>query len=164
MPLTRRELLKTGAAGVALLSLADCARSAGFAIGASQRDVVLKIADAMLDGALPVPAVPRAAALAAAADGFAVAVAGLPPDVQNQVGQIFGLLTFAPTRRLVAGLPPWQRATRAEVAQFLDGWRFSGFALLRSAYDALHQLVMAGWYGQNEAWPRIGYPGPPEIA
>ncbi len=163
MPLTRRELLKTGAAGVALLTLADCARHVD-AIDATEREVIVKIADAMLDGAIPSSPSQREDALQAAADGFTIAVEGLPPHLQHDVQQLFSLLTFAPTRRLVAGLPPWTAATRSDVQAFLSRWRFSGFALLRSGYDALHQLVMAGWYGNDLSWARIGYPGPPEIA
>jgi len=162
MSLTRRQLLKTGAAGVALLTLADCARRA-VAVSADQRAVVVKIADAMLDGAIPATGPLRATALATAADGFVVAVQGLPLAVQGEVQQLFTLLTFAPTRRLVAGLPPWEQATRDDVTAFLTTWRFSGFSLLRSGYDALHELVMAGWYGQDVAWTSIGYPGPPRI-
>lgn len=162
MPLTRRELLRTGAAGVVLLTLADCARGAT-GISTDERAIVIRIADAMLDGALPAGEPQRSQALAVAADGFTVAVAGLQPHVQQEVQQLFTLLTFGPTRRLVAGLPPWEKATRDDVAAFLGGWRFSPFALLRSGYDALHQLVMAGWYGQSVAWERIGYPGPPRV-
>ncbi len=162
MSLTRRELLKTGAAGVALLTLADCARRSG-TIDDAQRNVVLKIAGVMLDGAIPASDPQRARALAEAASGFAIAVGGLPPHVQAEVQQLFSLLTFAPTRRLIAGLPPWNDATPAQIAGFLTRWRFSGFQLLRSGYDALHQLVMAGWYGNDDAWARIGYPGPPKV-
>jgi hypothetical protein len=39
----------------------------------------------------------------------------------------------------------------------------SGFMLLRSAYDALHQLVFAAWYGNPRSWPAIGYAGPPVL-
>ncbi len=162
MPLTRRALLKTGAAGVALLTLADCARRVT-TIDATERAIVVKIADVMLDGAVPSDVSARAHALEIAADGFTTAVAGLPPHLQQDVQQLFSLLTFAPTRRIVAGLPPWSAATRGDVHGFLSRWRFSGFALLRSGYDALHQLVMAGWYGNDVAWTRIGYPGPPEL-
>jgi hypothetical protein len=35
--------------------------------------------------------------------------------------------------------------------------------LLRVAYFALHELVFAAWYGDPQSWPRIGYPGPPEL-
>lgn len=162
MSLTRRQLLKTGAAGVALLALADCARRAT-GIDADERVIVRAIADAMLDGALPPSGVERDHALDLAVDGFATAVDGLSPYVQHEVQQIFGILRFAPTRRIVAGLAPWSSVTRDDVTAFLTRWRFSSFSLLRSAYDALHQLVMAGWYGQDASWARIGYPGPPRI-
>ncbi len=164
MHCTRRELLKTGAAGAVFLTLADCARhAAGISLDAAQREVVGKIAAAMLEGALPPNEPERALALATAVDGFGVAVAGLPPEVQGEVRQLFSLLTFAPTRRFVAGLPPWNDATMQDVSAFLERWRYSNFTMLRGAYDALHQLVMAGWYGNDVAWPRIGYPGPPVL-
>jgi hypothetical protein len=35
--------------------------------------------------------------------------------------------------------------------------------LLRSGYAALHQLVLAAWYGNARAWPAIGYGGPPSL-
>ena len=57
----------------------------------------------------------------------------------------------------------WAESDVAEVGAFLDRWRTSGWALKRSAYDALHQLVLAAWYGSARAWPAIGYPGPPKI-
>jgi hypothetical protein len=164
MGFTRRELLKTGAAGAALLTLADCARRVtSMRLDAVQREIVARVASVMLAGALPAEEPSHANALATAVDGFSVAVAGLPPDVQAEVQQLFSLLSFAPTRRLIAGLPPWKDATDDEVRTFLDRWRYSSFLMLRGAYDALHQLVMAGWYGNAAAWPRIGYPGPPDI-
>lgn len=162
MSLTRRQLLKTGAAGVVLLTLADCARRAT-GVSPDERAIVRAIADAMLDGAIPASGAGRERALDLAVDGFVTAVDGLPPDVQRRVQQVFGLLSFAPTRLLLAGLPSWNGATRDDVATFLTRWRFSGLSLLRSAYDALHQLIMAGWYGQEASWAHIGYPGPPRI-
>ncbi|HEX8806019.1 MAG TPA: hypothetical protein VF741_03675 [Candidatus Aquilonibacter sp.] len=118
------------------------------------------IARVMLDGALP----NDGESLDAAVRGIEVAIAGLPDAVQGEVQQLFGLLEFPLTRRIVAGVAPWDRASESEVAAFLQRWRTSNALLLRSGYAALHQLVMAGWYGNDEAWPRIGYPGPPRIA
>jgi len=113
----------------------------------------------MLDGALP----NRNAALDEAVRGVEIAIAGLPPAVQGEVRQLFGLLEFPLTRRVVAGVGPWERASDVEIASFLQRWRTSNATLLRSGYAALHQLIMAGWYGNNDAWPAIGYPGPPEL-
>jgi hypothetical protein len=118
------------------------------------------IARVMLDGALP----DRGEALDAAVNGVEVAIAGLPSAVQGEVQQLFGLLEFPLTRRVVAGVGPWSSASDSEIAAFLQRWRTSNAQLLRSGYAALHQLVMAGWYGNNAAWPQIGYPGPPTIA
>jgi hypothetical protein len=118
------------------------------------------IARVMLDGALP----DRAVALDTAVRGVEVAIAGLPPAVQGEVQQLFGLLEFPLTRQVVAGVGPWDRASDGEIAGFLQRWRTSNALLLRSGYAALHQLVMAGWYGNDEAWSGTGYPGPPRIA
>jgi hypothetical protein len=119
------------------------------------------VADAMLDGALP--QTQTANALGAAVQGVKVAIEGLPPAVQGEIAQLFGLLQFPLTRRFIAGVGPWEHATRDDVTAFLERWRTSKSMLLRSGYQALHQLVMAGWYGQPESWPSIGYPGPPEL-
>jgi len=54
-------------------------------------------------------------------------------------------------------------AADADWSATLDRLRDSHIGLLRAAYDALHQLVMAAWYGNPRAWPAIGYPGPPEL-
>jgi hypothetical protein len=67
-------------------------------------------------------------------------------------------------RRAFAGVAsPWHEAGVDEVAAFLDRWSASGWALKRSAYGALHQLITAAWYGNPKAWPAIGYPGPPPL-
>ena len=137
-----------------LLALGGCAPT-------NDRSVMLRaIARVMLDGALP----NDGAALDVAVHGIEVAIAGLPLAVQGEVQQLFGLLEFPLTRRIVAGVGPWDRASDSEIQAFLQRWRTSNALLLRSGYAALHQLVMAGWYGNDEAWPRIGYPGPPRIA
>ena len=82
----------------------------------------------------------------------------------EELDQLFALLAFAPTRCLVAGVwSPWPEASRESIAAFLLRWRDSRFALLRSAYDALHQIVLGAWYANPRAWPAIGYTGPPSL-
>ncbi len=137
-----------------LLALGGCA-----AVG-NNREMLHAIARVMLRGALP----DTPQSLDAAVQGVEIAIAALPPAVQGEIGQLFGLLEFPITRRFLAGVGPWSHASDAEIAAFLQTWRTSNTALLRSGYAALHQLVMAGWYGNAMSWPRIGYPGPPRIA
>jgi len=117
----------------------------------------------MLEGALPAgDAAPAARDRVIA--GVDLAIAGLPPAVRSEIDELFSLLAFAPTRCLIAGVwSPWPEASRDAVATFLDRWRDSRFALLRSAFDALHRLILAAWYGNPESWTEIGYPGPPSL-
>lgn len=140
--------------GAVLLAFGGCAA------GGNHGELLRAIAHEMLGGALP----DTPQALDAAVKGIEVAIAGLPPAVQGEIEQLFGLLEFPLTRRVLAGVGPWSRASDSEVARFLQRWRASNAALLRSGYAALHQLVMAGWYGNDAAWPRMRYPGPPHIA
>lgn len=128
------------------------------------RAILVAIIPVMLDGALPIgpgAAGARDEALAGAGE----AIAGLPPSLRRELDQLFALLSFAPTRCIVAGMwSPWPDASRESVAAFLGHWRDSRFALLRSAYEALHQIVLGAWYGNPRAWGAIGYPGPPSLA
>jgi len=176
--ISRRELLKTGVAGAIVLALARCAPQRapstprwtddGYdyrVLDPPQREIVSVIAGVMLAGALPATTARDAtASLTLAVRGVDTAISGLTPSVQGEVQQLFGLLTNPIVRPLTTGLwSDWRDADAHDVAAFLTRWRFSGLVLLRSGYDALHQLVMAGWYGNDAAWPHTGYPGPPRI-
>jgi len=124
--------------------------------------IVAAIASVMLDGALPAD---RDAAVTETVANVARAVSGLAPNAQKELGELFSLLGFPPTRFALTGVTtPWADASPEAVAAFLERWRTSRWMLLRSAYDALHQLVFAAWYGNPRAWPSIGYPGPPVLA
>lgn len=125
----------------------------------TDRAIVAAIAPVILDGALPAPDDIRSVVR-----GVDLAIAGLPPSVQAEVAQLFGLAGFPPTRRLVAGIwSSWADARPQDVAAFLERWRRSRIEMLRSAYQALHRLVAAAWYGNPSSWKAIGYPGPPSI-
>jgi hypothetical protein len=164
----RRRFLKAGLAGTLFLAMLPHARrGAGSATAAGlspeQRDVLRAIVPVMLAGAIP-EGTQRSQAVGAVLDGVEVAVRALPPQLQAELGQLFSLLTFAPARVLVARVPsPWREADADSIVAFLDSWRTSWFTLLRSAYRALHELIMAGWYAQPASWVALGYPGPPRI-
>ena len=168
---SRRTFIAAGVAGSAALGLAAWWRSHARPSGtqAVARDsetsaIVAAIIPAMLAGMLPADDARRTAAVADTTAAVHRAIDGLPAASQRELGQLFALLAFPPARIALAGLSsPWTTAKRDDVDAFLERWRTSRLQLLRSAYDALHQLVFGAWYGQTNAWPAIGYPGPPGL-
>jgi len=106
------------------------------------------------------PAARSPADIAATVSRVQAAIAGLPLAAQAELQDLFGLLALAPARRLLTGLPAWRDATPAQVQTFLQDWRLHRFLKLRSAYQALHDLVLGSWYADPASWGAIGYPGP----
>jgi hypothetical protein len=171
---TRRTFLVVGLAGGATLAAASWLRRARgrdsvsgvdaslAALDSAAPAIVAAIVPVMLDGALPED---RQTAVTETVGNVARAVRGLAPNAQTELGELFSLLGFPLTRVALAGvMTPWADASPEAVAAFLDRWRTSRWMLRRSAYDALHQLVLAAWYGNPRAWPSVGYPGPPALA
>jgi hypothetical protein len=171
--LTRRQFLKAGLLGsVALAAVGSLywARQSGQGrltpggvLGERDRVVVAAITPVILDDALPAGQ-GRGEAVSRVVGGVDRAVAGLAASAQGEIGDLFALLGFPPTRALVAGIwRPWDEAGADEIAAFLESWRNSRLGLLRSGYAALHDLVLGAWYAAPEAWAAIDYPGPPEV-
>lgn len=157
----RRAFLKAGFAGSVMLA---CAGRIGAATTDDEAVMLAAIASALLAGMLPADGVAQTQALNNTVAGVRHAVAGLSPSTQKEVSELFSLLGFPLTRRLLAGVSaPWAEARTEDVAIFLENWRHSRHALLQTAYGALHDLVLGAWYARPEHWAAIGYPGTPEI-
>ena len=168
--ISRRQFLRFGVAGGLLLAVAGAARAQkGYraATGADPLEVLTEDDRAVLAAIAPAILAGTGAAgpsLDAAVGSIDRAVAGLPPHLQVEVKQLLALLASWPGRRLLAGVnAPWAQASAAEVAAFLERWRYSRWVLLQQAYHALHELVLAAWYARPDSWPAIGYPGPPAL-
>ena len=158
---TRREFLKTGLAGALLLNVAGCTRPAQ----GDRRTVVLTaLIPVFLDGALRRGSAMRPELIAHTVAGVDKAIAGLSLAAQKEVGELFDLLSFTPTRMIVAGVwSPWPEASAEAIGRFLESWRNSRFDLLKSGYAALHDLIFSAWYARPDTWTAIDYPGPPKV-
>src|SRR5437870_6491976 len=153
--ITRRTVLKAGIAGGAALVLArwlfsgestDLPYASGSSLERSTRTVLAAIVPELLAGALPTDE--AATSHDEIVAGVDRAIADLPPATRKEIDELFSLLSFAPTRCLVAGVwSPWAEASPESIAAFLVRWRDSRVTLLRSGYGALHPLVLASWYG-----------------
>lgn len=170
--MSRRTFIAAGILGAAALAGAAWLRGphtppSGVprrALDADGEAIFGAVAPVLLAGALPVDADARRTAMAEVLDGIDLAIAGLPPSARGELSQLIALLALPPVRLSLARVSPsWQEAPPADVRAFLDRCRASSTLLLRAAYDALHQLTFAAWYGNPKSWPAIAYPGPPPI-
>jgi hypothetical protein len=169
----RRAFLRAGVLASAALALAGqipavAARVAESAaapgLAAADRTIVAAITPVMLAGALPADGAQKQAAVTDVTQGVSQLVAGLPPHLRTEVGELFMLLGLAPTRRFLAGISqPWPEASTEEIAAFLERWRTHPLPLLRAAYLALHDMIIGAWYALPASWPAIGYPGAPKL-
>jgi hypothetical protein len=168
METARRSFLKVGALGALALAAAGGIYRAThaparprFVLDGEARAALDAIVPAILAGALPPDPAACAAAIATATASVHQAILGLPQTMQKEVQDLFGLLALGPARRLLAGIADgWAGASGEQVSAFLQGWRLHRFGLLRSAYQALHDLVLGAWYANPASWEAIGYPGP----
>lgn len=169
---SRRTFIFAGAAGAAALGLAAWLRgphapASGVprrALDGDGEALFTAVIPALLAGALPTPPAERTTAIAQTLAGVDQAIAGLPLAAQAELRQLIALLAMPPVRWSFARVTsPWRDAPAAQVRAFLDRCRDSSLALPRAAYDALHQLTFAAWYGNPRSWPALGYAGPPDL-
>ncbi|GHD81612.1 hypothetical protein ACFSQE_09600 [Vogesella fluminis] len=155
MKLNRRQLLGCGIAGSVLLTAGGYwlwpQPAAGFVASGQDRQWLQRLAPALLGERVPcTPATVAANVL--------LAIASLPLPLQQEVRELFDLLQQPLVRRWLAGIPvSWQDASPQQIRTFLQRWRHSRFALQRSAYQALHNLVYAAHYGNIDQQHTIGY-------
>jgi hypothetical protein len=161
---SRRSFLKVGLLGTLALATAGGlyritrpAETPGpFVMDDAARSVLAAVIPAMLKDA-----VTSSADVNAAMKRAVDAIHGLPLSAQKEVQDLFALLALGPSRRLLAGVPDdWDHAKPADVAAFLQDWRFSRIALFQGAYLGLHDLITGSWYSHESTWAAIGYPGP----
>jgi len=136
----------------------------GFALDGEARAALHAIAPAILAGAIARDPARRERELGDAIAAVEAAIRALPRTTQAELQDLFGLLALRPARRLLTGVPTgWDSADIAHVSAFLQEWRVHRFGMMRSAYGALHDLVLGAWYARPASWEAIGYPGPPRV-
>ena len=172
MAVSRRTFIAVGIAGAIALATAGWLKGphappSGLRrrmLDADAEAILGAVVPVLLDGALPQVPEERQRMLAETLTAIDTAIAGLPPAAQAELSQLFALLALPPVRLGLARIAaPWQSAAPADVRLCLDRFRESSWSLPRAAYDALHQLTFAAWYGNPQAWPAIGYAGPPSL-
>jgi len=119
------------------------------------------IAPVMLKGSLPTDAKSQKAAIATILNTIDMGLDKFDPHNLKQVRDLFNVLNFGVARGLTTGVwSKWEDASEADIEQFLQRWRNSSVSLFNLGYNGLNKLLAASWYGQPQAWPKAGYPGP----
>src|SRR5262249_27014241 len=152
---TRRQFIKVGLAGAAIFAAVRALERPLAAAAPRYRVLdeesaatIAALVPVVLAGALPEEQSARTRAMAENVETFDGAVSSLAPAIQEEIGQLFSFLHFAPTRAAFAGLwDPVSESSAAELRAFLMRWRTSRFDLQRASYHALTQLIQASWYG-----------------
>ena len=126
----------------------------------ADREVLAAVAPAILAGTAA-----TGKGVAAAIGSVDRAVAGLPPHLQEEVGELLGTPRFLAgpalgcrRRRAVAGSVGRARSRRSSNAGASAVGRCSSRATTRCTTSC-----SAAWYGEPDSWAAIGYPGPPEV-
>lgn len=92
------------------------------------------------------------------------AISVLPQSTQDELRQLFGLLSFQLSKAVIAGVwTRWNEANIETIQSFLTSWRESYLMLLRTGYLGLHQIILGSYYSESMSWQLIGYPGPPQL-
>ena len=169
MDSNRRSFLKIGVAGAIALAAGGAVYRLAYAPTPAQRFVpdaaaatlLAALIPSMLGPVLPTDPAARASAIEQTVGQVGAAIAGLPLASQKQVRDLFGMLSLAPVRRMLAGVSGgWAHASPDAVDAFLQSWRHHRLQTLQTAYLALHDLIIGAWYAQPANWSAIGYPGP----
>ena len=162
MNFSRRTFIFAGVSGVVALAALRYFPHASAAL--EGEEIMRAIVPVMLDGALPQDVSQRREAIEQTIANVDRVIAGLAPSQAHEIGRLFTLLDAAPVRwSLTRSTHRWSGTASRDVDAFLARLRDSRMALLRAAYDALHELVFAAWYGDPRSWSSIGYDGPPRL-
>jgi len=151
-----------GLAGIAGLralpatAVGEGAAGAGAFFSAREREILAAVVARMVETGDPrAPALEDTRAL----DVIDGACADLAPELTGLLPMALRLFEWWPFlfelrfRRFSDLGPEAQDAS-------LEGWMRSRFAVRRTAFLALRNLALLGWWSQEETWPLIGYRGP----
>ncbi len=161
--LSRRNLLTLGVASSALLIVGGGAAALSRPVWSEGkllpdgRTVMSAVARAVLDGALPVDATARSAALSGQMQRVEGALNAFALHTQAEFAQLLALLAHPWSRMAMGMSTDWGRASATEVGAWLQSQRQSSLDLKQQAYHALHDLTLAAWFSDKASWKSIGY-------
>lgn len=164
MKLSRRALLKYSIATVALATggswlvssaSIDFKPMARLALTPQQQQVFWYLIPAFLEGAVANDDVARKQQVLGNIDhAFAI----LEPHTQVELNQLLDILASRGGWLLLsAGAAQLSELSIQQRLLLLQQWQQHYLQLLRQAYQGLHELITAAWYGDPASWPDLEY-------
>jgi hypothetical protein len=162
---TRRAFLRLLGSGAALATLsrlpavpatARAATPATRFFDEPQTEILTQVVERMV--ATGEPEAPRVRDSGAIASIDALC-GSLAPELTGPLPALLRLVEWGPVL-FELRFSRFTRLTPDEQDASLRGWMQSRIALRRTAFLALRNLAMLGWYAQDESWPSVGYSGP----
>lgn len=128
-------------------------------LSAEVQQMLYRVFDGVLYGMLPEGR--EEELLAKTVGALDYGISGLPPHIQKELTGLLSLLTFAPARlALIGRWGGWKNASRDDVTALMGNLKASDKELHRLIYITLHDLATSSFYGLEESWELVGYPGP----
>jgi hypothetical protein len=158
-------LLLGGGAGVALRGtrLGRPARGPLLLLSPAEHAVFAAVAARVVPGDGAGPDWPSAEAVDCAGKADQL-LARVHPEVGAELRQLLRLFENGLSGFLFTGsAAPFTALSAAAQDARLEAWRCSRLALLRTGHLALVRLAKATYFSSPEVYPRVGYPGPPEV-
>lgn len=165
----RRSFLKTALSGIAALAVVGTGYQlthpdsgpGKYVLDDNAKMVLSALIPVFLQGAIPTDPGALSGALQKSMTHLQNAISSLPLVAQQEVADLFKLLSAGAARRWLVGIAEeWKDVRPEQIRAFLQSWRVHRSPTLQAGYSALHDLVLGPWYGDEATWDSIGYPGP----
>jgi len=178
--LSRRQLIKTGIFGSAVLSISSGAASLSAStetqdqpahvdghpypfLNKDDQVLITALLPVIIDLNWPKDAKDQQIATEKTLRSIDLYITRLGSFNAGEIRKLFDLLNFRMTRFLMAGIwSSWDKVDKKQVDGFLISWKLSRFSLLTGAYNALTDILAFCWYSNPENTSKLGYSGPPE--
>jgi hypothetical protein len=164
----RRTVLKGTLAGSALLGMGGLGLSlqpsallhapALKVLSAREYAILMAIAEVLIDVPEGLPSVQEARVV----EGVDALMYALHPGTSGEFKQAVGLVENPVLGLLDGRFRPLSRLRPAARLKALEAWQYSALPLRRSAFRAIHGLLIATYWGDKRTHSHMGYLGPPK--
>lgn len=171
MRLTRRQVIRFGIGGAALLALGGVGLSLQRTVSRTPRAALQSLSErefsilaAVADRIAPGGGAFPSAWDARVPEKLDALFATMHPGAVDELKQALALLENAAAGLLLDGrTSTFTGSSPSQQDEILEGWRTSALQVRRTGFKALNGLVGATYWSSSDVFSAVGYPGPLQI-